>query len=391
MKFTVNRSAFCEALKTVTNVGKSSLLTKISGIYLYADASKRILELMGTDVITSVVKRIRDVDIAGSGEIILPPVVLEILRKTKEESVTIETDENGVLELSFGSARYLLVTRPANEFPKSELVLPTAYVSVSGLLPLLKHAAFAAETKGDKRELQGVTLRLTPGISTAEAMNQKRMASAVNRNAADGEIEMKLHISAVNILFSLLSADKTVYAGTADQRAVFVCGDTVFSTVMMNKTGPDMSSFVKRLVPEYCAVAGAKELLNAIQTAAVCQLSGDDKCVNICFTPMGIRLSCAAYKRASSAFVATLCDNPTPDAGFNYDPRIIEDFLSLTTGNVSVKLDKKGFMLLESADGVYLVTPRNAVNIKPKAKPEKAEKSDGKANKKTAKKTKKAA
>ena len=157
---------------------------------------------------------------------------------------------------------------------------------------------------------------------------------------------------------------------------------------MMNRTGPDMSSFVKRLVPEYCAVAGAKELLSAIQTAAVCQLPGDDKCVNICFTPMGIRLSCAAYKRASSAFVATLCDSPTPDVGFNYDPRIIEDFLSLTTGNVSVKLDKKGFMLLESADGVYLVTPRPPVKIAvPKAKPEKTEK----AEKKPTKKTKKAA
>lgn len=89
MKFTVNRPAFCEALKTVMNVGKSSLLTRISGIYLYADASKRLLELIGTDVITSVIKRIRDADISMSGEIILPPVVLEILRKTKEESVTI--------------------------------------------------------------------------------------------------------------------------------------------------------------------------------------------------------------------------------------------------------------------------------------------------------------
>ena len=151
MKFTVNRPAFCEALKTVTNVGKSSLLTRISGIYLYADASKRILELTGTDVITSVVKRIRDADISMSGEIILPPVVLEILKKTKEESVTLETDENGALGLSFGSARYLLVTKPVNEFPKSELVFPTAYVSVSGLLPLLKHAAFAADTKAAQR------------------------------------------------------------------------------------------------------------------------------------------------------------------------------------------------------------------------------------------------
>ena len=382
MRFTVNREAFCEALKTVAAAAKSSSVTRVSGVYLYADASKRILELTGTDVITSVVKRIRDADISAGGEIILLPIVLEILKRTKEESIGLETNENGALSLSFGSSLYVLVTKPVSEFPRSELVFPTAYVSVSGLLPLLKHAAFAAETNGDKRELQGVTLRLTPGISTAEAMNQKRMASAVNRNAADGEIEMKLHISAVNILFSLLSADKTVYAGTADQRAVFVCGDTVFSTVMMNRAGPDMSSFVKRLVPEYRAEAGAKELLNAIQTAAVCQLPGDDRCVNICFTPMGIRLSCEAYKRSSSAFVAALCDNPTPDAGFNYEPQIIEDFLRLTAGNVSVKLDKRGFMLLESADGVYLVTPRNPVSIgKPKAKPEKAEKAEKKTQK----------
>lgn len=86
MKFTVNRPAFCEALKTVTAAAKSGSVTGASGIYLYADASKRILELIGTDAITSVVKRIRDADISMSGEVILPPVALEILRRTKAES-----------------------------------------------------------------------------------------------------------------------------------------------------------------------------------------------------------------------------------------------------------------------------------------------------------------
>ena len=81
--------------------------------------------------------------------------------------------------------------------------------------------------------------------------------------------------------------------------------------------------------------------------------------------------------------------NPTYHFYGNSQPiPIIEDFLSLTTGNVSVKLDKKGFMLLESTDGVYLVTPRPPVKIAaPKAKPEKTEK----AEKKPTKKIKKAA
>ena len=145
MKFTVNRPAFCEALKTVMNVGKSSLLTRISGIYLYADASKRLLELIGTDVITSVIKRIRNVDIKGGGEVILPPVALEILRRTKAGSVSLETDGNGVLHISFGFSRYDLPTKPVNEFPKSAVAFPTVYASVTGLPSLLKHAAFAAE------------------------------------------------------------------------------------------------------------------------------------------------------------------------------------------------------------------------------------------------------
>ena len=61
-----------------------------------------------------------------------------------------------------------------------------------------------------------------------------------------------------------------------------------------------------------------------------------------------------------------------PEQGFNYDPQIITDFLRVTAGNVSVKIDKRGFMLLESTDGIYIVTPRNPVKlVKPKEKAEK--------------------
>ena len=388
MKLTVNRSAFCEAFKTVLTAAKNGAAVKVPGAYMTADENRKIAELTGTDIITSVIKRIRNVDIKGGGEVILPPVALEILRRTKAGSVSLETDGNGVLHISFGFSRYDLPTKPVNEFPKSAVAFPTVYASVTGLPSLLKHAAFAAEKSGEDRQLQCVKIRLTPGISTAEAMNRKRMVSATGRNISDGEADMLLHISAVNILSQLLTDNKTVYAGIADKRAVFVCEDTVFSTVMMNCRGPVIEELLKRIIPEYCADIGAKELLKAVETATVCQLAGDDRCINICLTPMGIKLTCAAYGRTGSAFVPTLCDSPTPEPGFNYDPQIITDFLRVTAGNVSVKIDKRGFMLLEGTDGIYIVTPRNAVNIvKPKAKPEKTEK----AEKKTAKKTKKVA
>lgn len=266
-------------------------------------------------------------------------------------------------------------TKPVEEFPKADMYFPTAYVSVTGFLPFMNHASFAAETKGEDRQLQGVKIRLTTGASTAEAMNQKRMALSVGFGVADGEIEILLHISAVNILSSLLSENKTVYAGVAEKKVVFICGDTVFSTVMMNNAGPDMNDFIKKLMPEYSVTAGAKELLRAIETASVCLLPGDDRCINICFTPMGIRFLCAAYGRIGSAFVPALCDNPTPEQGFNYEPQIITDFLKVYDGSITVSVDKRGFMLLESGGGKYLVTPRSPVKIvKPKVKTENTEK-----------------
>ena len=91
MKLTVNRSAFCEAFKTVLTAAKNGAAVKVPGAYMTADENRKIAELTGTDIITSVIKRIRNVDIKGGGEVILPPVALEILRRTKAGSVSLET------------------------------------------------------------------------------------------------------------------------------------------------------------------------------------------------------------------------------------------------------------------------------------------------------------
>lgn len=385
MNFTVDRTVFLSALKTALTAVKNTSLNKISGVYLAVDPDKGTAELTGTDIITTVIKRIRNIKAESGGEVILPPIVLEILRRTKEEKITIKTDKNGVLSLLFGSSRYDFPTKPVKEFPKASISYPSLYVSVTGLLPLIKRAAFAAETKGENRSFQGVRIKLTAGNSTAEAMNQKRMAQSLNIGAADGEAEMTLHISAVNILAALLTDGKTVYTGVTDKTAVFVCKDTVFSTALMNGSAPDMNVFISRLSTEYSADVGAKELLNAIETAAVCQLSGDDRCINLSLMPTGVKLSCAAYGRASAAFVPTLCAAPTPENGFNYEPQIILDFLRVSDGSINLSIDKQGFMLLQSSGGKYLVTPRNPVKIvKPKTKAEKTEKPKKKEKKKAA-------
>lgn len=99
MILTVNRAAFCDAFKTAMSASKATELKKINGVYLAADAERKTVELTGTDIITTVIKRMKDVQVNIGGEVIVPAVVFEILRHSKEESVTLETDENNALSL----------------------------------------------------------------------------------------------------------------------------------------------------------------------------------------------------------------------------------------------------------------------------------------------------
>ena len=82
--------------------------------------------------------------VSESGSVVAPAVTADILRLAKSETVTAETDKNGLLILTFGSSRYELPSVPAESFPKCNISFPQSYISVRGLGELLRKSAFRA-------------------------------------------------------------------------------------------------------------------------------------------------------------------------------------------------------------------------------------------------------
>ncbi len=363
MKFTVSTKEMHAALKTALRaVGRSSLQAA-NCLLISADAGKGTVEVTGTDIRTTVIRRIKGVSVSESGSVIAPAVTADILRLSKSETVTAETDENGLLTLTFGNSRYELPTVTAESFPKCTISFPQSYITVRGLGGLLRKSAFAAERQGEMQSVQCVRIKLDAEKSRCEATDTKRMAMAVSSTAADGSLELLLHISAVNII-EALAGSGTVYVGTSPPLAVFIAENTVFATLMMNSGAPEMQKLLDRFHTEYFTETGAKELMQAVNTASGCLMPEDDLCVNIRLAPAAVIIKAAAYKRHSEAAVPALCTAETPDEGFNYNPRHITDFLKLCSDSVKLSMDRNGFMLLECGDGKYMVTPRKKAVIK---------------------------
>lgn len=381
MKFTVKRTEIYGAMKTALRAVTKSSLQAANGLLISADAERGVVEITGTDIRTTLIKRVKNAAVTESGEIVAPAVTSEILRLAGANEITFETGGNGVLSLLFGKSKYELPTIPAKEFPKSNITYPARYVSVTGLGALLRRCAFAAETGGEIQSIQCVRVKLDAGESRCEATDTKRMAMSVSSGAADGSMELLLHISAVGKIAPLTDSG-TFYAGISPPYAVFVGDNTVFATLMMNEGAPDMKMFLEKLKPEYYTETTASGLRNAVETASGCLLPGDDPCVNIRLTPAAVIIRGEAYKRRSEAALPALCSSPSPETGFNYNPVYITDFLRLSSGSVRIGIDRRGFMMLESAGGKYIVTPRRPAIIKEPKKP--AEKKSGEKKKKSA-------
>lgn len=387
MNFTVKRAELYDALKTALHAVTKSSLQAANGLLISADAHKGTVEITGTDIRTTVIKRIKEAAVTESGEVVAPQVTADIIRLAKAEEITLKTDENGVLTLLFGDSKYELPTIPAKEFPKAKITYPTNYVSVKGFGTLLRRCAFAAETRGEMQNIQCVRVKLDSGESRCEATDTKRIAMSVGLGAADGSMELLLHISAVNKIAPLADSG-TVYVGISPPFAVFVGNNTVFATIMMKEGAPGMQALLERFNYDYCTETTVKALQSAVDTASGCLLAGDDSCVNITLTPAAVIIRGEAYRRRSEAALPALCSSPSPESGFNYDPRHITDFLRQSSGSLRIAVDRRGFMLLESAGNKYLVTPRREAEIRepksPKSEKPKTEKKVTKAKKKKA-------
>ncbi len=380
MNLTANRKSLLKAIKTaIKSVSKLKEIPELNGILLEADAESGVISATGTNAITQVQSRLLNEHVLESGSIIVMPIIADILKLLSGDTVELTIGFDNTLEIKSGQSQYNIPFFDSNKFPKMTIPFPEDFICIKNINSLIKKTTFATEdnvTDISKKSLEFVKLSFADGKTYAEATNGKIAALSQSPHTSDGNLNIILHESALNILTNIVTADEELYVGIAGKFAVFMKEDMFFSTMLYDGHYIEGSKLVEYVKPIYKATVNSKDFTDIISNVTTILSTTDDQCINLCVFDNKVVVKSKTATGASQIEIAATDTAPTNEIGFNYNPKWLMDCLKQATGPLTLLLDSQGFMIIEANQSRYCISPRRSVQIKvPKQKPEKKVKS----------------
>lgn len=367
MKFTVNRLLMYQAVKTVLKaVRPSREIPEIGGILIEADALRGVLTLTGTDVRTYIQRRLRQEHIEESGSIILTPVLADMLRLLAGEDVVFESGAGNTVLLSSDKCRYSVPFLKDEKFPKMLIPFPEDTIQIKGINSLIRRTVFAADsdnTDYSKAALSYVKLSFHGGMTTAQATDGRCMAITASPHCADGNLELILHEKALTILDGIVKPDEELYVGVVGKFAVFMKEDMFFSTMLFTGDYLEAGKVLENFHQAYAATVDAKQLYELVSTLSAIFGADDDKCVDLRIEADRVCVQVKTALSASSSHIPAAAVTPTPAEGFHYQARLLINCLRHLAGPVQIRIDQRGFVLMEANGSRYFISPRGPVRI----------------------------
>ena len=271
MKFSIVRSKFIEALKSVQNIvaGKGSLPI-IQNVMIEANGGE--LRLTTTDLDISIRSTVK-CDIEEEGKTTLPVKILaNLMVKAPEGVVNVTVDRDELAVIRAGSASYRLKGKPESDFPRlnideesNEYVMPR-----QTLQEMLRKTSYAASQDDTRRTLKGVLMSFKDSRLTMVATDGRRLALVEKEMEfpKTAERDIVLPSKAVQELQRSLTGEGDVKINVQVSKICFTFGDIEIYSKLMDDVYPNY----RQVIPAECAekiVVDRLLLLNALDRASV--------------------------------------------------------------------------------------------------------------------------
>lgn len=392
MRITANRKNLLQAVRTALKaVGNEQVLEELSGLLVEADEATGIITVTGSDIRTQIQCRLRNEHVLESGAVVMSPITADMLKALECETVEINCACNR-MEIKSGTAKYNIATLEADKYPKVQFPFPEDFITVKGINSIIKRTAFATDTRNkdaSKRSLEFVKLSFRGGKTIAEATNGNIAAISQTPHASDGNLDIVLHESALNILANAVSPNDELYVGVTGSYAVFMKEDLFFSAQLFDGDFIEGSKLMAYIKPKYKATVDAGELFDLAANVTSILSGSDDQCVNMTIGNHSLAMQTKNATSESRSEIKATGTIPTGEEGYNFKPKWLLDCLKQVTGPLNVLLDEKGYLLLQANQSMYCVCPRRPVHIHiPEKKEKKPKEAKGEKKPKAKKSTK---
>ena len=225
MRFLCEQKVLNDAVSMVSRAASGkSVLPVLEGIYIKAD-EKGEITLIGNDMEIGIEATI-DGEVMQSGEIVINAKMLSgIVRSLGGDSVSIETNENNLMLIKSGGAKFEIAGMQTDEFPGLPFVDPEYSISIpSGILKdMIDKTGFAVSTLDSNPILMGCLLKIEKSGLTMVALDGFRFAMCKTDMENDfDEKSMIIPEKSLNELGRIIGEDTEVKINATSRNAIFM-------------------------------------------------------------------------------------------------------------------------------------------------------------------------
>src|SRR2546425_2903415 len=360
MKLTCARNELVVKLGVVSRALSSrSAVQILSGVFLRAENGE--LQLAATDMELSL-RTALEAQVEGEGAVVVQGrLLVELARLLPEDEVQIEhRPEEGIVEVTCGTASYRLHTYGAEDFPRLPEVdaAPLHAVDAEALIATVAQVSRAASRDESRPVLTGILVQFEGDKLVMAATDSYRLSvKETQLSGAVPSLEAIIPARALTELARIATGDAELEIGVHENQVVFRANDAILTTRRID--GQFVN--VKQLIPEvfeHVVAMPRVELLDVVRRVSV--MAQRNSPLRLHFGEGELRVSARTQDvgEATETMPVAFTGDPL-EIGFN--PEFLRDGIeSVQTDEVQLKLIsplRPGLIQGEGDDFSYLIMP----------------------------------
>ena len=360
MKLACTRNELVAKLGIVSRALSSrSAVQILSGVFLRAENGE--LQLAATDMELSL-RTSLDAQVEGDGAVVVQGrLLVELARLLPEDDVQIEhRSEEGIVEITCGTASYRLHTYSAEDFPRLPDVQAAPLHTVDGeaLLATVAQVSRAASRDESRPVLTGILVQLEGEKLVMAATDSYRLSvKETQLKSAAPSLEAIIPARALTELTRVAAGEEELEIGVHENQVVFRIGDVVLTTRRID--GQFVN--VKQLIPEtfeHVVAMPRAELLDVVRRVSV--MAQRNSPLRLHFADGELRVS-ARTQDVGEATETMPVSFTGDELEIGFNPEFLRDGIeSVQTDEVQLKLIsplRPGLIQGEGDDFSYLIMP----------------------------------
>src|SRR3954447_1663231 len=361
VKVTCSKDELTRALSVVGRAVSTRAAVQVLGGVLLRAADGR-LELAATDMEVSL-RLSAEAQVEGEGAVVAPGRLLVDLARLLPDSEVIldHRPEQGVLEVTCGTAAYKLNTYSAEDFPKLPDVTAAQTFTVESdtFLHTISKVARSASRDESRPVLTGVLVRFEGEKLVMAATDSYRMSVKETelKEAAVAELEAIVPARALTELTRIAQDSAEIQIGVQENHVVFGAGEVWLTTRRIDGQFPNY----KQLLPEtfeHEVALPREEFLEVVRRASVMAQRNSPLRLRFAEGEVTVSAQTQDVGEAKESLPVPFTGEPL-EIGFN--PEFLRDGLeSVGTAEIGLRLIsplRPGLLRSEEEQFSYLIMP----------------------------------